>query len=56
MIDIDDSMDEVIKIVTTEWYSRIPVYRWDRDSIIGVLLYQRPYTKIAFLRKRYRPC
>lgn len=40
MIDIDDPMDQIISTIIEEWYSRIPVYKWDIDHIIGIL-----YTK-----------
>lgn len=37
MIDIEDSVNENIDAILAENYSRIPVYREDKDKIIGIL-------------------
>jgi len=37
VIDIDTSVEEVIKEVLVEQYSRVPVYEGDMDNIIGIL-------------------
>jgi CBS domain containing-hemolysin-like protein len=36
-IDIDEDFDKHIDTLIVEWYSRIPVYRWSIDDIIGVI-------------------
>ena len=36
-LDVEDSIDEALKVVLDAHYSRIPVYRGTVDSIIGVL-------------------
>ena len=36
-IDIDDSWDEILRVVNEASYSRLPVYEGDTDNIIGVL-------------------
>ena len=37
MIDIEDSLDENLELILTENYSRIPVYKGDKDKVIGIL-------------------
>ena len=49
MISQDASEDEILNIIETEGYSRIPVYRDNRDDIVGIL-YSRDY-----LLKHTRP-
>ncbi|MEI6579032.1 MAG: hemolysin family protein [Eubacteriales bacterium] len=36
-VDVDDPLDEVVKIAMDEGYSRIPVYEEDLDNIIGIV-------------------
>ncbi|KAF1303856.1 MULTISPECIES: hemolysin family protein [Enterococcus] len=37
MVDIDDSVNEIVSEILAESYSRIPVYEEDKDKVIGVL-------------------
>jgi len=37
MIDIEDSLNENMKLILDENYSRIPVYKGDKDKIVGIL-------------------
>lgn len=37
MVDIDDDVDDVIDSILQENFSRIPVYKEDKDKVIGVL-------------------
>ena len=37
MIDIEDSLDENLELILTENYSRIPVYKGDKDKVMGIL-------------------
>jgi len=37
MIDIEDSLDENMELILAENYSRVPVYKGDKDKVIGVL-------------------
>lgn len=36
-IPIDSTLDEIIKVITTEKFTRIPVYEEDIDHIVGIL-------------------
>ncbi|HHY52567.1 MAG TPA: CBS domain-containing protein, partial [Clostridiales bacterium] len=45
-IDIDDSMDDIIKTVMESSYSRLPVYEDNIDNIIGVLVVNQFYRKL----------
>lgn len=40
MVDIDDSVQNIAEILNREQYSRVPVYKEDRDNIVGILLYR----------------
>ena len=44
-IDIDDSWDEILKVIETSNYSRLPVYRDSKDNIIGIL-YLNQFLKV----------
>ena len=44
MVDIDEPIEDIIQMVNNEGYSRIPVYRWDKDNIIWVL-YAKDFTQ-----------
>jgi len=36
-IDAKASTEDIMKLITHEWYSRYPIYEWDVDNIIGVV-------------------
>lgn len=36
-IDVESSIDEIVKVFTEEGYSRVPVYKEEIDEVIGVL-------------------
>ena len=46
VIDIDDSLDEILQTVMESSYSRIPVYEDNIDNIIGVLVVNQFYRKL----------
>ena len=37
MVDINDSVDEILTEILAENYSRIPVYNEDKDKVVGIL-------------------
>lgn len=49
-IDVDDSLDEIIKQLDASPYSRIPVYEDTVDNIIGILYLNHFYKKIVETR------
>lgn len=51
MINIEESIDDIVDTIITEWYSRIPVYRWDRDHIIWIL-YTKDLTHVLLKRDK----
>lgn len=59
-IDIEDDQEENIKAIIEEWYSRVPVYEWAEDNLVGWLLTKdiltRIYQKKTFtLKELLRP-
>lgn len=46
MVDIDDDVRVIADLLNKEQYSRVPVYKEDRDNVIGVLLYRDFMTSI----------
>lgn len=46
-IDVDSSMDEIIRQATASRYSRLPVYRNNTDNIIGILNLNRFFRELA---------
>lgn len=49
-IDVDSSADEVKEIIVREKFSRIPVYKEDKDHIVGIL-YERDFLT-AYINNR----
>lgn len=50
-IDIDDDIEEILKTVFENPYSRIPVYEESIDNIIGVLVVQQLFKALAHTEK-----
>lgn len=52
-IDVDESMDNIKKIFFENQYSRIPVYKDDKDKILGIL-YERDFFTCLIEKKNFK--
>lgn len=52
-IDVDSTIDEIKEVFLQENYSRIPVYRKDKDHIIGIL-YERDFFQALIKDKKIK--
>ena len=52
-IDVDESMDNIKKIFFENQYSRIPVYKDDKDKILGIL-YERDFFTCLIEKKDFK--
>jgi len=50
-IDIEDSIDEILKAVFENPYSRIPVYEGSIDNIIGIIVVQQLFKALTHTKK-----
>ena len=52
-IDVDESIDSIKKIFFENQYSRVPVYRDDKDKILGIL-YERDFFTCLLENKKFK--